>query len=997
MDFRTWCRVWTFLVCLLVTALVRAATADSAAPPVEFHIEGGDATTTLTEFSRQARLQLLFDYNVVKGHTTKPLNGILQPAEALRRLLANTDLDFDFVNERTLAVMQKRIPAESDPSTTEPKSAKRSAGGRSKTNRTAADAAGDAVEVVRITGTYIRDKVPVGQEIISASREDIAATGAATPADFLSTLPQTFGGGPNQDTYIGQEAQTNSGLGVGENLRGLGARATLVLIDGRRVAPSGTEGEFVDIENIPMSAVERIDILPDSASATYGADAVGGVVNFVLRQRFEGAETIARGGSGTRGDLQEYLFSQTLGNAWDSGSGLVSFEFYSRGALPAADRAYAASDLRPYGGGNFDTNLTNPGNIISPATRQTWAIPAGQNGMHLAATDLVAGTQNLQNTYSGGNQIIPSQQRWSLYTNLRQALGDRVNVFTNLLLGHRDAAETLSGAGATLVVPTTNPFYVNPTGIPGPVLVNYNFGKDLGPARGSVGVDTLNATLGLDFDPGASWSISAYGSFVREKQNYVTHNFVDLTAAELALADPNPATALNPFGDGSFTNPATLQGIRTGYRICLDSQLQTANLIADGPIAELPGGPLKLAVGVDRRNQFFTASQTTITAAPPSNANLSRSVLSAFGEFVAPVVSDSNDVPGIAHLEISAAARYENYSTFGNATTPKVGVLWSPTKNLSLRGNWSRATRPPTLSDLDTSHNQAESVPLPNPAAPGGATSTLVWQGGNAAVRPERARSWTGGLDFAPAVTPGLRLGLTYFNTVFTNRIQSTTLTANILTDPAYAALVTHNPSTAEISFICTHAAYLQGPAATCLNSAPGAIVDLRVLNLATLETDGIDFNSRYQQALPLGQLRLDLNGTRLLHFRQAQTPDASLTSLLSTENEPINLRTRATAGWELAGFRAQVAANYANGYRDVASTPPRRIDSWTTIDVQLRYDIPEASNWWLRGTRIELNARNVFNVDPPFLNNQIVGIGYDQENANPYGRLLSLELRKNW
>lgn len=984
------------MVCLLVTALVRAATAESAAPPVEFHIEGGDATTTLTEFSRQARLQLLFDYNVVKGHTTKPLDGILQPAEALRRLLANSDLDFDFVNERTLAVMQKRTPAESDPSTTGPKPAKRSAG-RSKTNRIAADAASDPVEIVRITGTYIRDKIPVGQEIISASREDIEATGAATPADFLSTLPQTFGGGPNQDTYIGQEAQTNSGFGVGENLRGLGARATLVLIDGRRVAPSGTEGEFVDVENIPLTAIERIDILPDSASATYGADAVGGVVNFILRQKFEGAETIARGGSGTRGDLQEYLLSQTLGKAWDGGNALVSFEFYSRGALPAADRAYAVSDLRPYGGGNFDTNLTNPGNIINPVTGQTWAIPSAQNGMRLAMTDLVAGTQNLQSLYSDGDQIIPSQQRWSLYTNVRQALGDRVGVFTKLLLAHRDAAETLSGEGATLVAPPTNPFYVNPTGLPGPVMVNYNFGKDLGPIRGSVGVDTLNATSGLDFDPGASWHISAYGSFVREKQNYVGHNYVDLAAAELALADPNPATALNPFGDGSFTNPATLQRIRTGNRIWLDSQLQTADLVADGPIAELPGGPLKLALGVDRRNQFFTMSQTTISPTPPTNANLSRGVLSAFGEFIAPVVSDSNEVPGIAHLEVSAAARYEAYSMFGSATTPKVGVLWSPTKTLSLRGTWSRAIRPPTLSDLDTSHNQAVSVPLPNPAAPGGATPTLIWEGGNATVQPERARSWTGGLDFAPAGLPGLTLGLTYFNTVFTHRIQSNTLTFNILTDPAYAALVTRNPSAAEISFICTHSSYFQGSTAACMNSAPDAIVDLRVLNLAALQTDGIDFNSRYQHSLPVGQLRLDLNGTWLLHFKQAQTPDAPLTSLLSTQNEPIDLRMRATAGWGVAGFHAQVAANFANGYHDIASTPPRRIDSWTTIDLQLRYDIPDTSSRWLRGTRIELNAHNVFNVDPPFLDNQIVGIGYDQENANPYGRQLSLELRKSW
>ena len=254
------------MVCLLVTALVRAATEDPETPPVEFHIEGGDATTTLTEFSRQARLQLLFDYNVVKGHTTKPLDGVLQPAEALRRLLANSDLEFDFVNERTLAVMQRKVTPEESGPHGELKPQKQSTR-PAKTNRPAPDAAGDPEEIVRITGTYIRDTAPVGQELISANRDEIEAAGTATPADFLSTLPQTFGGGPNQDTHIGQEALTNSGLGVGENLRGLGARATLVLIDGRRIAPSGTEGEFVDIENIPMSAIERIDILPDSASA----------------------------------------------------------------------------------------------------------------------------------------------------------------------------------------------------------------------------------------------------------------------------------------------------------------------------------------------------------------------------------------------------------------------------------------------------------------------------------------------------------------------------------------------------------------------------------------------------------------------------------------------------------------------------------------------------------------------------------------------------------
>jgi iron complex outermembrane recepter protein len=982
--------VRALLACLLATALARPLWADPGTPPppIEFHIEGGDATTTLTEFSRQAHLQLLFDYNIVKGHTTKPLDGNYQPQEALHRLLANSDLEFDFVNERTLAVTQKKAPevAQVIPA---PKSEPRP----QKPEDPIPNNTTPPVDIVRITGTYLHSEQPTGQELISVGRDDIEATGAATAADFLSTLPQTFGGGPNQDTVIGQEAQSNSGMGIGENLRGLGARATLVLINGRRVAPSGTEGEFVDVENIPLSMVERIDILPDSASAIYGADAVGGVVNFVLRDKFDGAETVARGGSGTRGDLQEYLFSQTFGKSWDTGHGLVAFEFYDRGALPAADRAYAVSDLRPFGGGDFDTPLTNPGNIFNPMTGQTYAIPAGQNGTHLTAADLVAGTENLQNTFLGSD-IIPSQRRWSLYATGRQAVTDSVSVFTDVLAVHREAEEAFPGYSTEIAVPSSNPFYVNPTGMPGPVMVGYNFGKDLGPVQADVGIDTINATLGLDFDLGASWVASAYGSYVREKQNFTRSNLVDSSALTAALADPNPATAFNPFGDGAYTSAATLNAIRTSSLLWLDSQLWTVDVTADGPIAQLPGGPLKLAVGTDHREQLFSTAATAFNTTPATSADLSRGILSAFGELVAPLVGEPNGVSGMRKLELSAAARYENYSTFGSSTTPKLGLVWSPLKDLSLRGTWSRAVRPPTLTDLNTANNVSETYALPNAA--GGMTNTLIWEGGNPSLQPERARSWTAGLDFAPEQIRGLTMDLTYFNTLFTGRIQSTTFTANILADPAYAALVTNNPTAAQIENICNHTTYYQGTAANCIDSGAAALLDLRIRNLATLTTSGVDFNTRYTHELPLGLLKLDLNGTRLIRFAEAQTPDEPLGSFLNTENEPVNLRMRASAEWDWGGFGSLVAANFTNGYWDTASVPERRVNSWTTVDVQLRYDF-HGDAGWLHGTRIELNAHNVFNVDPPFLNNQIVGIGYDQENANPYGRTLSLQVRKHW
>ena len=992
MDFRICSRMRIFIVWLLATALARAVHAEGPSATLEFHIAGGDATAALTEFGRQAHLQLLFDYNIVKGHVTKPLEGLYTPVAALRRLLANTDLEFDFVNERTLAVTQKESPpAPASVAAAHP--SERVDHPPARTSHPAVAPADTPVDVVRITGTYVHNEQPVGQELISPSRDEIESTGAANIGDFLSTLPQTFGGGPNQGTFLGQEAGTNSGAGVGVNLRGLGARATLVLINGRRVAPSGTEGEFVDVENIPISAIDHIDILPDSASAIYGADAVGGVVNFVLRDRFDGAETVFHGGSGTRGDLQEYLFSQTLGTSWSGGHGLISFEFYDRGALPAADRAYAVSDLRPFGGGDFDTTANNPGTIINPMTGQTWAVPAGQNGQHLTVADLIAGGTNLRDVWQDA-QITPNQHRYSLYATGRQAINDRMSVFTDVLLAHREASSDFGGVGGQFPVPSSNAFY--PVGLPTSVLVSYNFGKDLGLQTTTVGVDTLNTTLGLDLEMGTSWALSLYASFVREKENQLSRNLVNFNALETALADSNPATAFNPFGDGSNTNPATLASIRANSRFWLNSQLRTLDLTADGPIAQLPGGPLKLALGADRREQEFDTIQAPTAEATEQDMRLSRGITSFSGEVRAPLVSEKNALPAIARLELSAAARYEDYSVFGSYTTPKLGMVWAPVPELALRATWSRAVRPPTLVDLDTGHNQVGLGTLADPTAPGGVSSALVLVGGNPEVQPERARSWTAGLDLVPAQAPGLSMSLTYFETVFSGRIQSPDTTGNVLTEPADAPFVTHNPTTAQIAALCSQGTYVGGTQSQCIASGAQALVDTRVRNLARLLTRGIDFNTGYRHPLPLGTLQLGLNGSYLLSFSQADSPDQPLQSVLSTQNEPINLRMRATAGWGLGGFSTLVAANFANGYHDTASIPQRRIDSWTTIDLQLRYDFPERSGW-LHGTRLVLNARNVFNVDPPFLNNQLADIGYDQENANPYGRVLSLEIRKRW
>ena len=1000
MDSQARRRMQGFSAALLTVVLLAQPLIARADEKIEFHIETGDAASTLTEFGRQAQLQILYNYTLVKGRMTHAVNGVYRPSDALREMLADTGLGFAFVNSRTLTVTplgntangSSEFPGKrSEPGQSTPRHARSQ---RPDTMKPSPDTGNIPMEEVRITGTNLRGESPVGAQVITRTRKDIEESGAATVGGFLRTLPQTFGGGPTQDTHIGAEARTNSGLGTGVNLRGLDAGSTLVLINGRRLAPGGSEAAFVDVENIPLAAVERIDVLPDSASAMYGADAVGGVVNFVMRESFSGAETIARAGSGTGSALEEYQLAQTLGREWDSGGGLISVEFYRRGALPAQDRSYAVSDLRPFGGGDFDTNLTNPGNIVIGAQR--WAIPAGQDGTHLTPSDLAPGTANRQNIYSGAD-LIPSQLRWSLYGTGRQDLGERVTLFSDVLLSSREPTERLGGLRAAITVPNINPFYVNPAGGTAPIAVAYDFARDLGRRTAENHVTTANATLGLDIEAGGSWTVSAYGTYARERQSQTTANQVNFTALAAALADPDRATAFNPFGDGSHTNPATLAAIRTSARFLASSELKMANVTADGPIGQAPGGALKLAVGVEHRNQFFETFVSANGLVPAAAENLSRQITAAFGELIAPIFSVHNSRPGLRKLELSLAGRFEEFSRFGHATTPKYGLAWSPWQGLALRATWARSVRVPTLTNLDENQNVVTSPTLPDSTSPQTGTRTLVWGGNNAALREEHAESWTLGLDLTPRQLPGLSIGLTYFAIAFQDRIHNPAFSATILNDPRYAPIVTRNPSATLIDYVCRHALYFSGTTADCINLPVGAIVDLRLRNSAMLLTHGVDFNGRYEREAARGKLRFALDGTWLMGFSLADQPNSPLTSLLNTQNNPVNLRLRGSLGWDRGRFGLTGVINFTNNYHDSASQPNRTVASWTTIDAQLRYDIPAHDRSWLENTRLELNVENLFNVSPPFLNNQIVGLGYDQENADPYGRMVSFALRKNW
>jgi outer membrane receptor protein involved in Fe transport len=531
-------------------------------------------------------------------------------------------------------------------------------------------------------------------------------------------------------------------------------------------------------------------------------------------------------------------------------------------------------------------------------------------------------------------------------------------------------------------------------------VVDYNFLDDIGPGFTDVLVSDLNFTLGVNVDVSTAWKVSLYANYAQERENQFAGNEVNQTALAAALADPNPATAFNPFGDGSHTNPATLKTLATGSRFYFDSRLRSADVTADGPLGNLPGGAIKLALGADQRNQVFSTVYPMAYLSPASRTSLSRNVTAAFGELTVPLFGKDNGAMGYRRLELSFAGRYEHYGDFGQAATPKFGMLWAPFDAVALRGTWGRSTRSPTLSDLDTSQNVVVPYTLADKSSALGVSNVLIESGKNAALTLERARSWTTGIDIdARQWATGLTFSATYFNIDFRNRVENTTFGPNILDDPIFASLVTRNPTPEQLDSACSQGRYLYlfGTAATCRQSAVTAILDLRTQNAERVRTQGLDFNASYDRMWAPGALKLRLDGTYLLRFTQQEEPSAPAQQLIDTQNNPLNLKMRGTLSWQQRRWGATVGINFQNHYRDTVSEPNRTVSSYTTFDTQLRYDLAPFSANFLENTRIELNAINVFNVSPPFLNNSLTRLGYDEENADPNGRLVSIQVRKAW
>jgi iron complex outermembrane recepter protein len=948
---------------------------------IQFNIPAGDFEEAIVAFGAEAKV--LVSYGSMsgsfKGGRTRAVIGTLEPRAALAILLEGTGVVAEWESERS--VWLRRVDSEA--------STKARVIGADDLGHINADLPGPGsaqlvpqfslpMDQVMITGTLIRGVSDMEAPIVKVTQKDLSFAPFPTVQDALYQLPIVSLDGPRSD--LGTYNNFNYGSAI--NLRGLGLGATLVLVNGRRQPLSGLNSDFVDVSNIPAAAVDRIEILPQGASATYGSDAIAGVVNIILKEHFEGAQTQVHYG-GTPGGQNNLVVSQLLGTHWSSGNVMFVYQYSDGTALPASARGYAANENKtPYGGGDYRSFYADPGNIVDPNT--LLPVSGGTGGV----VRYENGLANLD--------LFPEAVQHSFYGTGKEELGT-VELFAEGRYTQRSTFEAFFPQIATIPLGPDNPFNPNPGNT---TLVDYSFSKVFGTTIFSDETQNYVGTLGARIQFGKDWQANLSETYGQERLYSHEYNVANEQALETAAASSDSTKAFNPFGT---TNPAVLASIWGNYPTHATSGIESTSLIADGPLFDLWGGPLRMAAGLEHREESLNHSEGTSAVAgeTPIDGRYDRHVGSAFAELSLPLVGDPANQHAVPRLELTLAGRYDHYSGVGGTTNPELGVHWVPTDSLKLRGSWGKSYRAPKLDDLyDASNNESGLALIPDPRSPTGRSLVLAMQGDNPNLKPELAKTWTAGFDLVPSFAPKLVLSLTYYSIDYRDQITTADPAdpVTILTqENEWAAVITRNPTAAQIAAVCGRSDYY-GSVATCLTSTPAAIIDLRVANLASTQTNGLDLNVNQKLTVDAGYFDFGFVGNYVFHFDQAVSNTSSGTDILNTFANPLKFRFRTTAAWdrhlpEESGLGASLAVNFTNAYENPGSTLLPGIRSLTTLDLQLRYHTAENSGW-LGGVDIALNAVNVFNASPPFADTPY---GFDRANAQPLGRVLGLSVTKKW
>jgi len=970
---------------VLLTAVLATSEAQTAVAREvhRFDVSPTNTAQAIQSFGLQSGVQIIAAGEGLEGKRLNVVTGEHSVDEGLRLLLAGTGLTHQYVGERAVALVPQtqagddlRV-AQATPAA--PPAAQSTPAPASSGEELSEFFVEDNIVVV---GSRLRlEEAEKAGLVTTFDRQQIEQLGASNVADVLNYLPQQS---------FSQNESTNSTGSRTVRLRGLGLGTTLVLINGRRTVTSSLTSttNFFDLNTIPLAAVERVEVLSDSASAVYGADAVGGVVNIVLRNISNDPFVNVYYGAAD-GGADERRLSAGLGHEGERHNISVILDAFDRDILTgdARDR-WANADYTRFGSVDRRVATSNPGNISSrtaanlPGLNSTFAaVPVGSSGVGLTPSSFAAtaGTRNMFSSLSQSS-IVPEAQRLSGTVLGEFKITDRTSLFGEVLYVDREDERLAQPSSLNNAqVAANNPF--NPFG----VAVNASF-LFADPQTTISESDSLRAVAGIKGWLGEwDWEFSALE--VADNGTSSVENVIDAAKAAAALASTNAATALNVFQDGPGGSPELIASLRAPVTVNnLSSDTYQGSSFIRGPLPwELPGGAVNVVFGAEgRREHFhFENKQSNIFVTED------RDVAAVFTEARVPFVNRDMGVPLVDSLAITLAGRYDDYSDFGDTFNPQYGLEWGFIPQLAMRASYGTSFRPPSLYEL---YQPATTVGVAviDPRRNNETTPNVaLTSAGNPNLEPEESDSLSVGLVFTPGRADGLRTAVTYWTITQDQRVQRPLQSIVLANEAFFANRITRaNPLPADIAA-----------------GRPGRLtaLNLSAMNFGELETDGVDLQLTGSWNTSFGRLAPNISATWVNSYTArdfATTPEVERVGIANSQGTIPRWRATSTLAWTWHGLGVTPAVRWTSGYHDVnnlGALTGKEVSSLTLVDLQASANFGELlpnSGPWLDGFSMRLGVFNLLDKEAPFAEVGAVQ-GYDSSQGELRQRFAYLYLQK--
>lgn len=880
----------------------------------------------------------------------------------------------------------------------------------------------DVTQRVEITGSSIKRIASEGAlpvQIIDAAQ--IQRSGATSVAEVIQKLP-AMQGFQIADIAVG----TNSGGIVTASIHDIGASYTLVLLNGRRIAPTGS-GSTINLNSIPMSAIQRIEVLTDGASALYGSDAIAGVVNFVLKRNEQGGAITVRadvplegGGKATNASI-----TYGFGDLDKDGYSLVgTFRRDDQKQLKATDRSFGTTAYLPF--------THNGINYIYDRT-STFAVPANASVVFTTASGLPSHafnpyqkangkcadrnflslnnavtatsiTENCAFDFVSTIEIFPESVRDSAYLSGQAKLGSQVTLFSDLAFSRLDLTARIAPNPVPVAIPLTSPLYttyvlpyLSSAEAAGVRTVTANYRAwDFGTRDSQTITESKHAVFGADVDLGG-WSLSAAATW---SENAIDEKYVGGYFKNTEFRSMLSNGQFNPFLEFGKQDASAASliaaSIYNGTIRTATTTLTGVDVRASGDLFKLPAGMVSLGVGGDFRNYKYkqTPSADAVAGAiynyaPVAAYDMNRDNTGLFAELLVPVIKG---------LELTGAVRYDKVTAIDDAgttvgknmdaTTYKLAARYQVASSLLLRASYGTGFKAPAMLDIAqplvaagvTAANW--DCPFPNTdACKPGKLQYSVLSGGNANLKPEKSTQLTVGLRFEPTASFGV--GADYWEVKITDAVSGVSERQAFADPQKYSSLFTTYRTPAETQ---DYYAFIRSST-----------------NIGKAINRGIDWDITGRFGVGIGRLTLGLTGTYLLESSYTRPgTDNDFTDSMNKygENAAVSFRNviRGTATLDTGALSNSLTVKYRNGYTDQTTTARNtttnrnesvtlQVPEYVTLDWQTNYQFNKA-------LELRLGVKNLLNKEPPLSLRDSSGhqVGYDARYADPFLRTVYVE-----